>query len=44
MEKEHKCNFIHGGLVIVYKRPLRRLFRKTFIIVCCRCGMEIEEP
>lgn len=43
MRKEHDCNVAHGGLTVVYKRPLRRLFRKVYVIICMRCGMEIED-
>jgi hypothetical protein len=44
MGEARKCNLAHGGLLVEYKRPLRRLFRKSYVIVCVRCGLEIEEP
>lgn len=31
-------------LTVVYKRPIRRYFRKTFVIRCWYCNLEIEDP
>ena len=42
--KHERCQPTHHAYIVVYRRPLRRLFRKTFVLLCCRCNLLIEEP
>jgi hypothetical protein len=30
-------------LIVVYKRPWKRLFRKQYVIVCESCNLEVWE-